>query len=355
MDTTLLNWYQGLQLLALGPCVFIIFFLCITGKQSGKVIVPLLYFVSLASSFLLPIHEAIGVNRFVHGVLLIGQSLIPALSFLLVIEFATSAVPPFIYWMILAVPLIGGSSIIYLNLIDHAEICIFDNLCARPTIFNLLYEIFSGALTFLLTILLYQRMRGKIQKESNQSKNKYAIIIALISLNLIILLIKLLQAKEMVISQRAEIAITIVKIGFMYVVLTSVFRVFDRALEIQPVVTLRPANTQRERVLADSITHLLQQEKIYHRLDLNREMMAKKLAVTENQLSLVINKYFNCNFNLLVNNYRTNEAKTLLLTTETPITEIAFAVGFNSIPSFNRVFKQIVGSAPSEYRNAVKN
>jgi two-component system response regulator YesN len=47
------------------------------------------------------------------------------------------------------------------------------------------------------------------------------------------------------------------------------------------------------------------------------------------------------------------EAKGRLIGEETPITTIAFDVGFNSIPSFNRVFKHITGLSPSEYRSHI--
>ncbi len=33
-----------------------------------------------------------------------------------------------------------------------------------------------------------------------------------------------------------------------------------------------------------------------------------------------------------------------------PVTQIAFDVGFNSLASFNRVFKETTGQSPTEYR-----
>lgn len=357
MDTTLLNWYQGLQLLALGPCLFIIFFLFITASNYKKIIVPILYFISLAANFLIPLHEAIGLSNMYRGLFLMAGSLTPVLSFLLIIQFITGRIPPLAYWSILAVPVIGGSEILYLNLIAKSEICVYENLCATPAKFRQLYEIFSSSLVFLLTITIYSRLE-KLEKTETRTNHQYALIISLIMLNLAILFIKLLQANDNFAPERADIAITIVRIGFIYLVLTSVFRIFDRSLEIN--YTIIPllhssSNPARDLAIATEIKKLMEEDKLYRTVELNREMLARKLAVTENQLSRIINHSFAANFNLMVNSYRIQEAKEMLIGTEDGITEIAFAAGFNSIPSFNRVFKQITGLSPTEYRKSSKH
>ncbi len=49
---------------------------------------------------------------------------------------------------------------------------------------------------------------------------------------------------------------------------------------------------------------------------------------------------------------RVEKAKKLLTATQRRVKEVAFACGFESIPHFNRVFKQQTGQAPSAYRAA---
>jgi len=51
-----------------------------------------------------------------------------------------------------------------------------------------------------------------------------------------------------------------------------------------------------------------------------------------------------------VNQLRIQKAKELLLVPETKIYEVADQVGFVSLPYFNRVFKQLVGTTPLEFR-----
>lgn len=50
---------------------------------------------------------------------------------------------------------------------------------------------------------------------------------------------------------------------------------------------------------------------------------------------------------------RIEKAKELLATSELPITEICFTVGFESLGSFSTLFHQIVGWSPSIYRARV--
>ncbi|MBC8094371.1 MAG: helix-turn-helix domain-containing protein [Akkermansiaceae bacterium] len=56
------------------------------------------------------------------------------------------------------------------------------------------------------------------------------------------------------------------------------------------------------------------------------------------------------NFTPYVSAIRVEQAKQLLLNAHYRISEIAFAVGFQSLTHFNRIFKDTVGYSPSEYR-----
>lgn len=56
------------------------------------------------------------------------------------------------------------------------------------------------------------------------------------------------------------------------------------------------------------------------------------------------------NFTEYVTRLRIERAKNLLLNPNLRISEIAFEVGFQSLTHFNRVFKKILGQAPTQYR-----
>ena len=56
------------------------------------------------------------------------------------------------------------------------------------------------------------------------------------------------------------------------------------------------------------------------------------------------------NFTEYVSRVRTEKAKNLLLNPNLRVSEIAYEVGFQSLAHFNRVFKQVVGQSPTDYR-----
>ncbi len=78
--------------------------------------------------------------------------------------------------------------------------------------------------------------------------------------------------------------------------------------------------------------------------------MAKTLGYHEKYLSSELHSLTKMNFRLFLATYRIDHAKTLLRTTEESIFEVAMDSGFLSINTFNRVFKNITGMTPSEYR-----
>ncbi len=354
MSDLMLSGYQALQLLALGPCIFVIIFLMLTSRKFSQAIVPVLFFFSLACSFCLPLLDAFYVKNYWKGALLMGESLTPALIFLLVVQFTTGAVPRFFYWTILALPLIGGGALVYATLTVEEEACVLGgHICLEPVEFRQLYNVFSAALALLLTTAVFSRVEREATMNIQIKKTMGALVFALIVLNASLLAIDLFRMSNSVVSERADIAVAVVRIGFIYLVLTSIFRVFDRSFEIdfERVPTLRPTEaTERERELAEAIRNLMVKERIYRNMELSRQALAKKLAVTEHVLSRAVNMCLGQSISALISQYRVEEAQLRLAQEEVAITTIAFEVGFNSIPSFNRVFKQATGVSPSEYR-----
>ena len=56
-----------------------------------------------------------------------------------------------------------------------------------------------------------------------------------------------------------------------------------------------------------------------------------------------------------INDIRIEKACGLLKRTNMTVLEVAFAVGYNNVSFFNRYFRRLTGSSPSEYRKSVKS
>ncbi len=75
------------------------------------------------------------------------------------------------------------------------------------------------------------------------------------------------------------------------------------------------------------------------------------LFITPHQLSEFINDLLGMNFASYINQYRVEEAKSILVNKpEESTLAIGFQVGFGSKQSFNTIFKQQTGTTPSGYR-----
>lgn len=109
--------------------------------------------------------------------------------------------------------------------------------------------------------------------------------------------------------------------------------------------------------LKAKITSLMMEEKLYQETELTLQQLAGKLNVPAYQVSQTLNEGMKKNFYDLVNGYRVEEAKRLLLDSKNrnfTILSVGFEAGFNSKTTFNTVFKKFTGLTPTEYRDKNK-
>lgn len=100
---------------------------------------------------------------------------------------------------------------------------------------------------------------------------------------------------------------------------------------------------------------ILEKEKLYLNPELTLQTLADGMQISSKVLSQVINQRSGKNFFDLINSYRCEEAKILMRTSDTKVTilEILYESGFNSKSSFNKEFKKLNGTTPTEYRKSV--
>lgn len=114
---------------------------------------------------------------------------------------------------------------------------------------------------------------------------------------------------------------------------------------------------QREiQVLKKQLQQLMHEQKPFLDSDLNIEQLARQMSISRHHLSQVLNEGLQKTYHDFVNEYRIEAAKNLLMEPQKQhysIAAIAFEAGFNSLSSFNLVFKKQVGIPPSEYRKQV--
>ncbi|MCC3157474.1 helix-turn-helix domain-containing protein [Hymenobacter sp. 15J16-1T3B] len=106
------------------------------------------------------------------------------------------------------------------------------------------------------------------------------------------------------------------------------------------------------RVL-ERIRRALEDEQLFRNPTLTLAELAAHTDLPTRLISFTVNQGFGKSFNDLVNGYRVAEVQRRLTRTDDAqrltLLGIAFESGFNSKTTFNRIFKQVTGVAPSEF------
>jgi AraC-like DNA-binding protein len=112
---------------------------------------------------------------------------------------------------------------------------------------------------------------------------------------------------------------------------------------------------QKGKLMKEQLLRLMKEKRPYLDSGLTLPQVADMMGVPPHQLSQVINESMEQNFYQLVNQYRLEEARRRLShpdINKDKLLKIAFDSGFNSLPTFNRVFKNLTGESPSAYRKS---
>ena len=149
-------------------------------------------------------------------------------------------------------------------------------------------------------------------------------------------------------------AVATIYIGVMgYFTDTSKLNKLNFDFSPQPI---QQPETEHEKQVSASdiqrIEELMSTEKPFLNPELNLVDLAELSDMSRAQLSHVINAGFKKNFNDFVNSYRIMAVKDHLARgkhKDLSLLGIAFDCGFNSKATFNRVFKKLTHTSPSEY------
>ena len=105
--------------------------------------------------------------------------------------------------------------------------------------------------------------------------------------------------------------------------------------------------------ISTALQKVMDVQKPYLNPELSINDLAALVKCNRHSLSQVLNEALKQSFYDYVNHYRVEEAKQLLLEPakeDHKIASIAYDAGFNSLSTFNDVFKKITGTTPSQFR-----
>ena len=114
--------------------------------------------------------------------------------------------------------------------------------------------------------------------------------------------------------------------------------------------TLKPEDAE---TFFEKLQSIMRTEKPYLENNLTLPALAGKMRISVHHLSQIINDKARQNFFEFINSYRVEEAKRLFRDPQKQqltIAAICYETGFNSLSSFNTLFKKLCGVTPSQYR-----
>jgi AraC-like DNA-binding protein len=99
---------------------------------------------------------------------------------------------------------------------------------------------------------------------------------------------------------------------------------------------------------AHEALHVIEEKYSGH---LTVEEIARQISITPEYLSTVFRDTFGVTPKTQIRNFRLQRAGDMLWTTDLSVKEIAFAVGYDSVNTFNRAFRKLFKEAPVDFRH----
>ena len=120
---------------------------------------------------------------------------------------------------------------------------------------------------------------------------------------------------------------------------------------IQQLSLPAESQTGKKREYVNKFLNIIEYIDLHYAENLNLETIADASGFSKFHFSRLFKQYTGFTFCDYLNYRRIKQAEELLTKQDYPITEVALRSGFTSISTFNRLFKQMKGCSPSEYRS----
>ncbi|MFA0549058.1 helix-turn-helix domain-containing protein [Vibrio splendidus] len=130
--------------------------------------------------------------------------------------------------------------------------------------------------------------------------------------------------------------------------LSTLNSIQDEVEALIPTVSLDEDVTQ----IVAKFDALMKDHQVFKDPDLSLNRVARKLGIPARKISSAVNQTHHQNISKVINAYRIEHAKTLLMQSDEAITDIFLSSGFQTKSNFNREFSRITGQTPSEYRSS---
>ena len=120
--------------------------------------------------------------------------------------------------------------------------------------------------------------------------------------------------------------------------------VYEEYMRVVPYSKKRTHN----KALSAILLHISE----HYKEELSLASIGATLGYSPKYISLCLSEIDDMNLFYLINSFRAEHAKKLLLSTDLKIIDIAYECGYSSEKSFHRAFLQVTGTTPGKYKKA---
>lgn len=331
-----------LSLVGLIQCVYILVYMAFRAGDVRFAVLPSLYFIVLGGAFFLDFAYRFLGEYLPHYDVWQWAAWFagPPLSALLIIQVARVTRLPegWHYAVLLLLPL---------------AFWVADGVADGESLNDWLVTAGLGAGALSLLLVFAQRgMLDQVRQDREGGRARFWLVMTLLLMNGAFMGVMLVSLGPWLEPAQAMAIRTIIGLGLGYLAGTSLFRIFPQTVKLVAPRGRAEELTGPDRALAERIVLLLDRDKVYQEPTYSRADLARELDVAEMAVSRVINAHFGRSLPQLLNERRVEDARQLLRETDAPVRQVAEDVGFNSMATFNRVFRDQTGQTPTAYRQA---
>lgn len=335
------NFADLLALMGLVQSIYLVVYISFRAGHIRNVVIPAFCFLVLSACFTIDF----AVPRFTdwgHAELIrnLLWMLVPSCSALLIMQVADfGRFPPLKYWALLMLPMIAG-------MVGYGFYESQDVLMTGSVI--------SGCLSFLL-LWLVRKSFVDLKEDKNTKGERYWLIISLVIMNILIIFSSLLNLSGYISDDDFVLVRDVLGIGMVYLASTSLLRIYPQSVRLVEKDKVEKLLSKEDMEIISKINNLLEMDKVYQEPNFSRADLARELNVSEANVSRIISAHFGKSLPQIINELRVRDSLQLLVQTDAAVSVISEQVGFSSLPTFNRVFKDVMNLSPSEYRQKNKN
>jgi len=186
-----------------------------------------------------------------------------------------------------------------------------------------------------------------------------AVILLVLGLDVIAssLLLRVLIPQDSLANYQTHVALSVANLAIVGFILVRLMAGdVSEFLDPRPRRTIQPRSGSEDEAGLARLKALMEQDRLYREPRLSLKALADRAGLPEYRLRRLIHEALGFrNFNAFLHHYRIAEACEQLADPKlrrTPVLTIALSVGYQSVNTFNRGFREVTGMTPSDYRAA---